>query len=603
MTKVVRHLITTADERTWRFDSPVLFLGEWCRLYNRKALWMDMDGEVATPFRSKGEKKSDDINYLDSLFAKLLDEISSSLNAFHHTNRSSRYWNILLGHWLKRYVKVCYNRYFTIEQVLKSNQIASTAIFVSTDFSFATLDSLSFSEACNNDVWNNMLYARVLKYMDCKDIELDLVDIKNEGYFKQDRGVLPARASIIKQLIKTTCYSILPKFSRRNDAFIINSYLPTWQEIKLQIALWQIPQRWQSPVQLPTMIDIKMRDKFMISSELYSGFENFVRVLLPEMIPTCYLEGFTQLNQQVESLPWPSKPKFIFTSNNFDTDEIFKAWAGLKTEEGVPYFIGQHGNNYGTLQGSKNWPEKLSVDNFFTWGWVNENIKNTPAFVFKTDNTRMKTKPGGGLLLLEVHAPPMTSLDDVFYEFSIYQEQQFRFVEALPKEIQKELTVRLHDSWVKTRWSDDERWNDYKASIPIDPGVDSVKKIIEKNRLVVHSYDSTGILEGLASNIPTLCFWNGGLDHLLPSAKPYYELLRGAGILAVSPEHAALLVVQYWDDIDGWWKSEKVQSARRLFCEQYARVENFPVLTMKRLLTAATLNQKNQTESRLLELQ
>jgi putative transferase (TIGR04331 family) len=345
-----------------------------------------------------------------------------------------------------------------------------------------------------------------------------------------------------------------------------------------------------------------MRGKFIISSESYSGFENFVRVLLPEMIPTCYLEGFTQLNQQAESLPWPSKPKFIFTSNNFDTDEIFKAWAGLKTEEGVPYFVGQHGNNYGTLQGSKNWVEHLSVDNFFTWGWFNDNIKNIPAFVLKTYNTRMKTKPGGGLLLLLAKVPAMTSLDDVFYEFGINQEQQFRFVEALPKEIQKELTVRLHDSWVKTRWSDDERWNDYKASLPLDPGVDPLKKIIEKNRLVVHSYDTTGILEGLASNIPTLCFWNGGLDHLLPSAKPYYELLRGAGILADTPEHAALLVAQYWDNIYGWWKSEQVQSARRLFCKQYARVEKSPVLSMKRLLTVAALNQNNQTEPRSLEL-
>jgi putative transferase (TIGR04331 family) len=88
----------------------------------------------------------------------------------------------------------------------------------------------------------------------------------------------------------------------------------------------------------------------------------------------------------------------------------------------------------------------------------------------------------------------------------------------------------------------------------------------------------------LASNTPTLCFWNGGLEHLLPSAKSYYELLRGAGILADSPEHASLLVSNYWDNIDEWWESEQVQNARILFCEEYARVEKTPVRTLKRLL-------------------
>ena len=167
----------------------------------------------------------------------------------------------------------------------------------------------------------------------------------------------------------------------------------------------------------------------------------------------------------------------------------------------------------------------------------------------------------------------------------IYQEQQFRFVEALPEKIQNELTVRLHGEWRNKRWSDDKRWSDRMPSVHLETGKAPIQKLMAKSRLMVHSYDSTGILECLASNIPTLCFWNGGLDHLLPSAKPYYELLRGAGILADSPEYAAQLVAQYWNDIDGWWESEQVQNARRLFCEQYARIEKHPLRTMKRLLT------------------
>ena len=108
--------------------------------------------------------------------------------------------------------------------------------------------------------------------------------------------------------------------------------------------------------------------------------------------------------------------------------------------------------------------------------------------------------------------------------------------------------------------------------------------MIEKNRLVVHSYDSTGILETLSLNIPTMCFWRGGLSHILPSAKPYYELLMDAGILFFSSEETAKSIALHWDDIGGWWNSKKVQDARQKFCKQYARTVARPARELKKIL-------------------
>ena len=108
---------------------------------------------------------------------------------------------------------------------------------------------------------------------------------------------------------------------------------------------------------------------------------------------------------------------------------------------------------------------------------------------------------------------------------------------------------------------------------------------------------STGILENLALNIPTMCFWYDGLDHIHSKARPYYELLRDVGILADTPEQAAKNVALHWNEIEEWWGNEKVQNARRLFCEQYARVEKQPVRILKRLLTKAVLNHSDQAKS------
>ena len=109
--------------------------------------------------------------------------------------------------------------------------------------------------------------------------------------------------------------------------------------------------------------------------------------------------------------------------------------------------------------------------------------------------------------------------------------------------------------------------------------------------LTIYSYDSTGILESLALNIPIMCFWHKGMDDFLPSAKPYYKLLRNAGILHDSPEQAAAMVTRHCRNVGEWWESPKVQTAREQFCAQYARIEKKPVRTLKHLLTLHESNQ------------
>jgi hypothetical protein len=61
-------------------------------------------------------------------------------------------------------------------------------------------------------------------------------------------------------------------------------------------------------------------------------------------------------------MKWPEKPKFIFTSNCFDGDEVFKVWTALKVEQGISYFVGQHGNNFGThaWYAERSWPERTT---------------------------------------------------------------------------------------------------------------------------------------------------------------------------------------------------------------------------------------------------
>jgi putative transferase (TIGR04331 family) len=328
----------------------------------------------------------------------------------------------------------------------------------------------------------------------------------------------------------------------------------------------------------------------VIGTSGHQGFEKYIRMQMPEMLPACYVEGYRQLVDLTQTLSWPAEPRFIFTSNNFDQDEVFKVWTAAKVEEDIPYYVGAHGNYNVSpyVEADTTSPECVTADRFFTWGWKDKNPKFVPAFLFKVAGRKlvqMEPNPDS-LLLIEVFLSHRRTHWDSYFEFGIYQEEQFRFVEALPRAIQDQLTVRLHGDHKNHEWCDEQRWKERCPQVQIETGVASIRGLIAKSRLLVYSYDSTGILEALASNVPMMCFWYGGLNHLLPSARPYYESLNRVGILSYSPEQAAENVALRWDRVHDWWESSEVQEARLRFCENYARNESAPVRTMKRLLSA-----------------
>jgi putative transferase (TIGR04331 family) len=317
-----------------------------------------------------------------------------------------------------------------------------------------------------------------------------------------------------------------------------------------------------------------------------AGFASYARSMLFELLPTCYLEGFDSLQQQVERLDWPGRPRLIFTSNNFDTSEVFKLWAAQKVEAGSVYIIGQHGSNYGTASYCPSETECVETsDAFITWGWRGEHANCQPAFIFKTcGRARAQWDRHGGLLLIEACLPHLFEAWDPYPEFASYQDDQFAFVAALPEQIRRLLTVRLHAEHKKKVWGEPERWRRRLSHVTLDDGSTAIAGLMSRSRLVVHSYDSTGILENLALDVPTICFWRGGTSHLRASAVANYRLLEQAGILHYTPESAANKVTHVWSDVARWWADATVQDARRTFCHEYARTIDAPIASLARLL-------------------
>ena len=100
------YLVTSPIEETWPIDNQIIFLGNWCLLYNRKFYWTNLDYKVENYHWSDRSKYQKDYHYLNKVNEILLIELTSQLNEIHKVNHSIRYWRILIGPWLKFFTQV-----------------------------------------------------------------------------------------------------------------------------------------------------------------------------------------------------------------------------------------------------------------------------------------------------------------------------------------------------------------------------------------------------------------------------------------------------------------------------------------------------------------
>jgi len=595
-----RFLITTADERSWKHDRPVIFLGEWCRRYDRKTVWQDMDAIVAEPYGLKQGERLESFNNIKLIVISMLPELTVIMNKIHGVNHTERYWNILLGHWLQRYVMIVLNRYNTLVQAIQNYEIKDTVCFDVDRYSLVKTDMSSFNKAISNDLWNHILYSKILSHIKGLDIEVHKLELPIESgdttfeNIRQNISPLNVKENLKKLMIK-----ISSKFRKDTDAFIINSYLPRNEELKLQLSLKQVPLIVRNTMILPMMVNSSMREKLHLNVKGVENVECFSRNLISDMLPTCYFEGRKNLIEKIKHLEWPKNPKFIFTSNSFVTDELFKLWVANKVDNGTPYFVGQHGANYGTLYGCEIWPEIITSDRFLSWGWGNSFYKGAenilPVFNFKTVGFKKKYfNKRGKLALIERGPGSRDGPQDRHYEHIIFQKNVFEFFDELNVLIQDQTIVRLHHGSKYHGASDESLWKQHSPMTELDLGEKNIWDIIKQSRVVVYAYDSAGILETMALNIPTVCFWRGGTEHLLPSAKPFYIMLRSVGILADTPKDAANHISANWNNISAWWDGEEVQKVREIFCERYSKTSRRPIWTLRSLL----LSEVNKLEAK-----
>ncbi len=577
-----RFLITTALEKTWPTNNePVLFLGEWCRLYRRKATWEKLDGVVATYHWDNREKLYKDYLYLRNLYEELLIELVERLNVIHSVNFSLRYWRIIIGPWLGYFIQMVFDRWEMLQQVVKSDNLSGVRVMHREKEDLIPNDMADFSALYTGDDWNELIYSQIMAWM---KIPAETVHSPNMVHASPGKEVSINPIKRLKRFLGVVYHHISSLFYRDCDFFFISTYLKRNQEICLQAILGQIPVFWPPYLAGPTApVNLEKRQWELTAPKTEVGdcnFSLFIRAMIPKHIPIAYLEGYKNMVTFTNSLLWPKNPKAIFTANAYNSFDVFKVWAAEKIEYGCPLIIGQHGGGHGANKWGFYEEHQFAIsDRWISWGFEDEGTSKIRSFGnLKMLGVVWQLKPDGGALMVEMGLPRYS-----YHMYSIpvasqwleYLEDQYLFVAALPLVLQRQLTVRLspHDY----EWGQLERWRDKFPTIQIDEGTTYIEKSIEKSRIFIATYNATTFLESMAMNMPTIMFWNPRHSELNESAIIHYNKLKAVGILHDNPESAANQMIRVWNTIPEWWDSESVKHVRREFCERYSKIPQNPI--------------------------
>jgi len=567
----VLFLATTALEEFWDKSQKIVFLGEWCKLYDRKGEWGKLEHETLPYHWDDRQKFYEAYRHVNEIYECLLPHLAKTLNIIHAVCYSEHYWRIVIGAWLQLYISVVYDRYITL-QTVSEKYLNFTTIGLSEESFVIPRDTLEFVQFMKGDFYNLQLYTKILlllgKEFPRKNRELivELPVISN--YFRT------LKARVTRLSIKMLA-SIEKKGLNDRRIILKDSYFSWITELQLFLRTHGtvIPSR-PEPVDLPSFqINRQIRLKLQFVLPEGTEFEKLLKMLLPFDMPQSFIEGYNTIGKEM-SRNYPVRPKAIFSATAWYFDEIFKQWAAASAESGTILLGSQHGGNYGSIScmPSEDY-ETAIVNRYYSWGWVRFDCRSRviPLAASKfIGRTKIDSTNAEGILfgvnswhryLIRLLFPP--------HDFVNYMIWQSRFLKSISPRLLSRIRVRLHRE--DYGWDIAQRWKDFHPHITLENNNITFLKSLKKCRLYVCDQLATTFLESLSSDKPTILFWDHKANELRPEAEPYYDKLRNVGILYDTPEAAAIAVNSIYEDVENWWNDPERRAAKRIFCDHFAR--------------------------------
>ncbi len=240
----------------------------------------------------------------------------------------------------------------------------------------------------------------------------------------------------------------------------------------------------------------------------------------------------------------------------------------------------QHGGNYGHVSSSALAAiTEYSQHAFITWGWRRQKPQKgnfIPLPHGQAARLRgMHQDKSGKLLMVGMEMtvfPYRVDARPTPVQYISYRKSKELFLKALPENVP--VLYRPYfpvpGTLVDGEWLGGRIPELKICSGPLDPHMLSC-------RLLVLDHHGTTLLLAMAANVPMVLYWDPASFHLCPEAEAIFNCLASAAIWHHDPLSAAKHIEAVWDDVQGWWNSDPVRTARGHFARLYAHTVPGPI--------------------------
>lgn len=509
----------------------------------------------------------------EKIYNSLIKCLTFNLNNLHSLNWNERSWQVYLGHWLKKFININYNKFILLKKI--KNQIIIKKVYTnsSKNISLSTIDTSGIDIASHNFDWESVVLSRIAPIVFKNENIINLKKkINLENIYIQEKEKL---SNNIKTKITNYFFLISENFSKDDKYFIYDTYFEKFYVEKiLEILLGITPKKWNKINHPKTTrnLDIASRNKLNFKKNNVSELENIIRNYLHVDLPLHCIENLSKIKKLSYDNNWPKKPKKIFTSVAFQSDEVFKFYLSNNINNGTKYYLGQHGNNYSTKIDNEFSVEMNTCDKFFSWGYGNHK-KNISTFNFKVFKKIKRTKKQYLTIVMRSRGWRFLfgeRLDEAENDI----DQTIELAKNLNANIFKDTIIKPHKNLEKFDYFIN---NNYKNNLPIEKNL-SLKNLLYKSKLVLFNYDSTGFLENLVHNIPSICIlpmYNETLNNF--ALKDYNKLIEKQ-IFFRNHNDALSFINNNWRKIDNWWFDDDCQKVINFFKDKYSSEFSFKKL-------------------------
>ena len=531
-------------------------------------------------------------NLSNILFYEILECVKKELNLILKKNFDQKFFEIIIGAWLRKFIQQFVLKYQNIIEINKKFKIQNVMIHNTDDYNFFTTETQTIQNATSNNLWNSCIYSYILSNL---NLNIEIKTIYNSEKNFDDSKFLNWKTTtktknILKKISKDVFVYLTNLLPNNSNILMYNTGFKISTEKKIDLMFGQMPRIYSNDLQFKySNFDFNLRKK--LNFEKFTKISNkaedhhFVEIfnliiqILNKSLPIFAIEDFDNLIKYSEKLKLPTSPKAICTSYAFQSDEPFKFYVAMKKfiNPKIKYFIYQHGGSYITNLNNNFVNECQTCDYFITWGdKINSTKKNNIKFVnYKLLNKKYFKKKKLNKFLILMRSSGYNALPYDRYSEGLQQiDLTIKLCKNFSPELVKDTIIRAHYS------SKNKFQNIIKdlSKFKIDYSEQNYFDAINSAKLILFNHDSTGLLEMLALNKPTLCMWKKGHEHHNTFVVEDYELLKDAKIFFDDHEKLHQHLINIWNEPLRWWYSDNVQKNLHKFVNLYTKMPdiNFP---------------------------